>query len=320
MKRPLLVRAAVLTSALPFVLLPLGAVAQSGPRMAITVSAVAPADTLPFYYAIQQGMFEKAGLDLTVIPSTSGATSILAVSSGAAQFGYGNAVSVAQAFIKGLPIAIVAPGSVYDTAASSTQVAVGSDSSVRTAKDLEGKTVSVTGLHDLLSLGTRAWLDKNGVDPATVKFVEIPPASMGAALAQKRIDAAVMYEPFFSASVAAGSVHSIGKPYDAVALRFMPSAWFGNSTWMSEHREATVRFAQVIFQAQAYTNAHYEDLIPLIADFSKLSPDVLRKTPVVKVFPTLQAPMLQPLLDTALKYKELSRPVRSQELFFPGVP
>jgi len=167
---------------------------------------------------------------------------------------------------------------------------------------------------------TRAWLDKSGVDATNVKFVETSPASMAAALAQKRIDAAVMYEPFLSAAMATGSVRPIGKPYDAIAPHFMPSVWFGNSAWMTDHRDATMRFAQVLFQAQAYTNAHYDELIPLIADFSKLTPDVLRKTPVVKVFPTLQGAMLQPLLDAGAKYKELNRPVRAQELFFPGVP
>jgi len=313
------VRPIVVGIALLLTLAPVAVPAQSA-RMAITVSAVAPTDTLPFYYAIGQGMFERAGLDLTVIPSTSGATSILAVSGGAAQFGYANAISVTQAFLKGLPIAIAAPGGAYDTAAPNAQIAVASDSPLHTAKELEGKTISVTGLHDLLSLGTRAWLDKSGVDATTVKFVEISPASMAAALAQKRIDAAVMYEPFLSAAMATGSVRPIGKPYDAIAPHFMPSVWFGNSAWMTEHRDATMRFAQVLFQAQAYTNAHYAELIPLIADFSKLTPDVLRMTPVVKVFPTLQGAMLQPLLDTGAKYKELSRPVRAQELFFPGVP
>jgi NitT/TauT family transport system substrate-binding protein len=319
MQRSITIRIARTIAVLLLVGAPLYATAQSA-RTAITVSAVAPTDTLPFYYAIQQGLFEKAGLDLTVIPSTSGATSILAVSGGAAQFGYGNAVSVTQAFLKGLPIQISFPGGAYDTNAPNAQIAVASDSSLRAAKELEGKTMSVTGLHDLLSLGARAWLDKNGVDYTNVKFVEVAPASMAAALTQKRIDAAVMYEPFLSAALATGTVRTIGKPYDAIAPHFMPSVWFGNTTWMTEHRDATVRFAQVMFQAQAYTNAHYEELIPLIADFSKLTPDVLRKTPVVKVFPSLQPPMLQPLLDTAVKYKELSRPVRAQELFFPGLP
>lgn len=300
--------------------LPLAATAQNAGRTAITVSAVAPSDTLPFYYAIQQGMFERAGLDLTVIPSTSGAISIQAVVGGAAQFGYTNALSLSTAFLKGLPIAMVAPGAEYNTAAPNVQIAVNSDSAIRTAKDLEGKTVSVSGLHDLLAIGTYAWLDKSGADAAKVKFVEIPPASMFAALGQHRIDAAVIYEPFLTAAIASGTVRTIAKPYDAIAPRFMAAAWFGNSTWMKEHRDVTLRFARVLFQSQEYTNAHYEELIPLVADFSKLSVDVLRKTPTVRVVPTLQGPLLQPLLDTASKYKELSTPLRAADLFFPGVP
>lgn len=299
---------------------PAPALAQSAPRTAITVSAVTPADTLPFYYAVQKGMFERAGLDLTIIPSTSGGTSILAVAGGAAQFGYSNVLSLSQAYLKGLPIAMIVPGAEYTSAAANVKIAVSPDSPVRTAKDLEGKVVSVTGLHDLLAIGTLAWLDKNGADPSKVKFVEISPASMFAALQQKRIDAAAMYEPYLSAAEASGGIRTIAKPYDSIAPRFMSAAWFGNSTWMKEHRDAALRFAQVMNQAQEYTNAHYEELVPLIAEFSKLPVETLRKVPVVRVLPTLQGPLLQPLIDLATKYKELPSSFRAQEIFFPGAP
>jgi NitT/TauT family transport system substrate-binding protein len=313
-------RATALGLAVLLSTLPLAASAQNTGRTAITVSAVTPSDTLPFYYAVKNGLFEKAGLDVTIIPSTSGSTSILAVAGGAAQFGYANALSLGAAYLKGLPVAMVAPGAEYNSAVPNVKMVVGADSPVRSAKDLEGKVVSVSGLHDLLAIGTYAWIDKNGGDATKVKFVEISPASMFAALQQKRIDAAAMYEPYLTAADTSGTVRIIGKPYDAIALRFMAAAWFGNSAWMKEHRDATIRFAQVIFAAQEYTNAHYEELIPLIADFSKLPVETLRKTPVVRVVPTLQGPLVQPLLDVAMKYKELSGTLRAQEMFFPGVP
>jgi NitT/TauT family transport system substrate-binding protein len=295
------------------------ALSQTG-RTAITVSAVTPADTLPFYYAIQKGMFERAGLDITVIPSTSGGISLVAVAGGAAQIGYSNVLSQSQAFLKGLPIAMIVPGAEYTSAQANVKIAVAPDSSIRTAKDLEGKTVSVTGLHDLLAIGVTAWLDKNGADPSKVKFVEISPASMFAALQQKRIDAAAMYEPYLSAAESTGGIRTIAKPYDAIAPRFMSAAWFGNATWMKEHRDAALRFAQVMNQAQEYTNAHYEELHPLIAEFSKVPLESIKKSPVVKELPGLQAPLLQPQIDLAAKYKELNNSFRAQEIFFPGAP
>src|SRR5581483_2677156 len=124
----------------------------------------------------------------------------------------------------------------YTSTAPFAKILVLPDSGIATAKDLNGKTVAVTGLHDLLSLSARAWIDKNGGDPATVKFVEVPPATMPAALQQKRVDAVALFEPYVSAAEAAGA-KEIGAPYDAVSTHFMTACWFGDADWIKEHRD-----------------------------------------------------------------------------------
>jgi NitT/TauT family transport system substrate-binding protein len=295
------------------------ALAQSTGRTAIIVTATSPSDTLPFYYAVKYGLFEKAGLDVTVQPSTSGSASILAVVGGAAQFGYANNLSLGQAHLKGIPVTMVAPGGEYSSAAPYAKVLVLPDSGIANAKDLSGRTVAVTGLHDLLSLSARAWLDKNGGDPASVKFVEVPPATMLAALQQKRVDAIAIFEPYVSAAEAAGA-KEIGAPYDAVSTHFMTACWFANGDWIKDHRDVALRFARVINQAQAYTNPHYTELVPFIAEFSKLPVETLRKMPIVHVPNSMSAALVQPLIDTAAKYKELPQDFPARDMILAGVP
>jgi NitT/TauT family transport system substrate-binding protein len=268
---------------------------------------------------VKNGLFDRAGLDVTVVPSPSGSSSIVAVVGGAAQFGYANNLSLSQAHLKGIPVVLVAPGGEYQSASSYAKLMVLGDSPVKTAKDLEGKIVAVTGLHDLLAVSTFAWIDKNGADASQMKFVEVPPATMLAALQQKRVDAIAMFEPYVSAAEAAGA-RAIGNPYDAIAPRFMTASWFGNSNWIKDHHDAAVAFARVIGQALVYTNAHYADLVPFIADYSKQQVETLRKMPVVRVAPGLSAPLIQPLIDVATKYKELSTDFRAQDMFLTGVP
>jgi NitT/TauT family transport system substrate-binding protein len=292
---------------------------QTSGRTAITVTTTSPSDTLPFFYAVKNGLFEKAGLDVTVQASTSGSSSILAVVGGAAQFGYANNLSLSAAHLKGIPVQMVAPGGEYTASAPFAKMLVLGDSGIKTAKDLEGKIVAVTGLHDLLSLSARAWIDKNGGDPANVKFVEIPPGAMLAALQQKRVDAIANFEPYVSAAEAAGA-RPIGAPYDAVSTHFMTACWFGNSDWIKEHHEAALRFAQVINQAQAYTNPHYTELVPFIAEYSKLPVETLRKMPIVHVPASMSAALVQPLIDTAAKYKELPQSFPAKDEILAGVP
>lgn len=296
-----------------------GALAQSNGRAAIVVSTTSPSDTLPFFYAVKNGLFEKAGLDVTVQPSPSGSASILAVVGGAAQLGYANNLSLGQAHLKGIPVTMVAPGGEYNSAAPFAKMLVLPDSGIATAKDLNGKTVAVTGLHDLLALSARAWLDKNGGDPGSVKFVEVPPATMLAALQQKRVDAIALFEPYVSAAEAAGA-KAIGAPYDAVSTHFMTACWFGDADWIKDHRDVALRFARVINQAQAYTNPHYTELVPFIAEFSKVPVETLRKMPIVRVPNTMSAALVQPLIDTAARYKEISQAFPVRDMILAGAP
>ena len=59
-------------------------------------------------------------------------------------------------------------------------------------------------------------MEKNGGDPASTKFVEMPFPETGA-LNAGRIDAAVLAEPELSASLANGSVRVLGNCYDGIA-------------------------------------------------------------------------------------------------------
>jgi NitT/TauT family transport system substrate-binding protein len=298
--------------------LPGPACAQAA-RTAITVSTTTPADTLPFFWAVKQGMFDKAGLDITVVASPGGAASIVAVVGGAAQVGYSNALSISAAHQKGIPLSYIAPGGEYNSNAPYAKILVLPDATIKSAKDLEGKTVAVTGLHDLLALSTEAWLDKQGADRTKVHFIELPPGSMLAALQQKRVDAMAIFDPYVSAAEAAGA-RDLGHPYDAVSSRFMTAGWFVSETWAKDHRDAAIRFAQVINAAQEYTNAHYDELIPFIAEYSKQSADTLAKLPRVRVPNTLSPTLIQPLIDAAVREKELAAPMKATDIIFAGVP
>ena len=65
----------------------------------------------------------------------------------------------------------------------------------RTPADLNGKTLAVAGLGSFAQYSAQYWIDKNGGDSKTVKFVEVSPPEMPAALEAHRVDAAAPFEP-----------------------------------------------------------------------------------------------------------------------------
>jgi len=71
-------------------------------------------------------------------------------------------------------------------------------STLKPGKDFNGKTLSTAGLGTLTEYATRAWVDQNGGDQSTVKFVEMGYSVMPAALSSGRIDGTLVNEPYFS--------------------------------------------------------------------------------------------------------------------------
>ena len=299
-----------------------GASRGLGQTRALTpLTAVVPttAETLPFFYAMQQGMFEKAGLSITITSASSGSMATAAVAGNTAQIGSSNVLSEIQAHAKGIPIVLLAPAGQYEVANPNNEIFVTAASPIKTPKDLEGRTMAVASLHDLLALSTHAWLDKEGVDASKIRFVELAPAEQVAALLSGRVDVIHVYEPFRGAAERAGA-RVLVAPYSAIGRDFIFSVWFANATWANEHREAALAFARVMHDATLYTNAHYDELLPLVSSYTKMSLDALKSTRRVRVATSLQASQIQPVIEAAAKYHEIAAGFPAQEMILPGAP
>jgi NitT/TauT family transport system substrate-binding protein len=135
---------------------------------------------------------------------------------------------------------------------------VAKNSPLRTAKDLEGKTIGVSGLNDQSTSAIKEWLDRGGADIASVHFVEVPFPVMGAALAQGRIDAAQIREPGLSAAVAS-TARVFAKPFDLIAPEFLIGVWFSTTDWVKKNPEAARKFAAAIYEAARWANTHHAE-------------------------------------------------------------
>ncbi|HXP94362.1 MAG TPA: ABC transporter substrate-binding protein [Candidatus Binatia bacterium] len=284
--------------------------------VSITVTFVPVADAVPMKYAIGEGLFQKAGLDVKVDNVGSGALATIAVVGGAADIGSANTLSIVLARSKGVPLMLVAPQAQYDDRNPTTQLLVSADSPIKTPKDLEGRTVAVAGLHDLLALGVRAWMSTGGADPTKVRFIETIQSTMLAALDAKRVDAIMVSEPILTTCEASGRTRMLAGPYGSIAQRFVVDDFFASAAWLASHRDAALRFADVMRRATAYTNAHYDEMIPLIASYTSISLEVLRKMRQIKGAQALTPDQIQPIIEAAVKYGEIPSGLRAQEMIF----
>src|SRR5215204_960634 len=140
-------------------------------------------DVAAMFMAMEKGFFKAEGIELETVPMAGGAVIVQGVTSGDLQFGWTNVISLYQAHVEGFDFKFIAGGATNVRGSNETHaIIVGEDSPIRSAKDLEGKTVAVNTLNNIVHLMALAWVDKNGGSSSKVKFVEIPFPQMEAAL------------------------------------------------------------------------------------------------------------------------------------------
>ena len=292
------------------------AVAPADPQTALTTIRVAstPIDVgAEVYYAQALGYFKAAGLDVQIQSIDNGAAIAAAVAGGAADIGQSNVVSLASAHEKQLPFVVIAPAGTYTSGSPTTVLVALADAPIASAKDLEGKTLVTNGILNIGQIGGDAWLDKNGANYKTVRWVEVPVNATAAALQGHRVDAAIMSEPSQSAALASGGFKVIGRPYDAIGSRWQIGAWFTTRSWLAQHPDVAKKFVAVMQQTARWANAHQDESLKILSDESKRDypKNMHRSLYVEKIDPAL----FQPVIDNAAKYGAITATFPAAELF-----
>lgn len=285
----------------------------------IRIASTPVDDAISAVYAIRSGMFRRAGLEVEFTPMTSGGAVAAAVVGGSLQIGYQNLVSTFAAHLRNVPFVIVAPGSIHLTASPTQALLVRRDSPIRTARDLMGKTIASTTLRDLNTASVFAWLEQNGVDPTTVRTVELPYSAMLPALDESRVDAATMLQPLLGQAVDSGRVRILAQPFDAIAKRFTVAGWFATGEYVAANQDAVQRFARVMREAAIYANTHRAETAPVAASVSGVDLQTVQRATRSTFAETIDVREFQTLIDAMAKYKVLERGFNAQEVISPAV-
>ena len=186
------------------------------------------------YFAADQGFFTQAQLNVSLSMVGSGANAATMAAANALDMGISNTANLAIAITHGAPFKIIAGGGLYTAKRPTTAVVTAIDSPVRSVHDLVGKVVAVTALKDLTEVGVRVWLDRNGVDSRSVKFVETPMGLMTAALSRGTFDAALVGEPYLSDGVGK-TMRVVGDAYATIAPQFLIANWFATTDYVKKN-------------------------------------------------------------------------------------
>ena len=294
------------------------ALAQTPPanqHLSVGTSAIDAA--MGLVSAQRAGFFRKHGIDVDFVVN-SGAANAAAVAGGTLQLTGANVVTLIKAHLSGVPFQIVVPGDLYTTE-NPTQVLCVRDPAIKTAADLNGKTIAVTAIGDLLSTSTLAWIDQNGGTSSTVKLVEFPPSAQAAALEAERVAGAALAEPYLSEAVGAGTARVFAKIFDAIAKKYQIAAYFGMPDYINANPDAARRFAAALLEGNNFANTHPDQTLPWLIDFAKVDPAVAKRVRREKFTDTMDPSLIQVEIDALAKLKMIDHSFDARDMIAPSV-
>jgi NitT/TauT family transport system substrate-binding protein len=281
---------------------------------------VAPTDaTAQVFYAQDRGMFKSAGIDVTLNILQNAATTASALTSGAIDLAASSVATVANAVQRGLALRFIGGGCVYSSSSTPTaEIVVAKDSQIQSASDLNGKVVAVNGLKDMTQITVQAWLDKNGADLNSIKFVEMPFGTMPLALGEGRIAAAMLAYPFLAR--AKDQVRILANALGALGDRFLVIGWVSSDTWLQKNPELAKRVAGVIAKSATWANSHRQESAQILARYMNIAPDQLESMPraVYDDQARLNPRLVQPVIEAAVKYGSLAHTMPAANLIWSG--
>jgi NitT/TauT family transport system substrate-binding protein len=292
-----LTRSAFIAGAAALAAAPSALLAAPGDPAVIRAGTI-PADvSAVITYADDLGYFKEVGLDVEISLFQSGPVIAPAVIGGTLDVGAANIASIAAARERGLPLKFFAPASIATQTTLTDPVMVRKDSPVKSAADLNGKTVAIVAMKTMQHAAFLLWVDKHGGDSKTIKMIEIPFPEMVGALDAGRVDAAIPSEPFASMGLAANRL--LGSVYGSLPATIL-----------------AVKFASAIRKAAVWANAHPKESALLLTKFTKVDPAVAATMTRAVYATSLDPAQLQPVLDNAVRYGMLDKPLDANELIW----
>lgn len=245
----------------------------------VTLGYVPYSDDASLFYAQDSGIFRQHGLNVTFVPQASPVAVEASMASGTEQFGFITTPVLINLNSKGVNVKCVSSvdgNQPSNPADDSTVLVAAKGSGITGIKDLAGKNVGEVQLTSLNSLAVEVLAKQAGISPSSIHQIAIPFAQMPAALAQGRVQAAVIVAPFTQTALSDGATVLTHPNLDLfpngtlTCLDAMGSYLSANPTIASEFRAA-------MDQSIAYTKTHEAQVKQSLVKGLNLTPAVAAK-------------------------------------------
>ena len=206
-------------------------------------------DKAAIYLGVEQGLFAAEGIDVEIASARGGSDVVTKLATNSADFGSAGLASLLQAKAQGeVPVVAVAP--IYNKQPDAFFTTEGSG--IESFKDIVGKTVATP----TFSASNVVWpllLERNGIDPNSVKLLKLDPGALAPMLATGKVDATINW-----LTVAPGFVRALGEadktlktiPWSEYGFEGYGLSLVASQRFVQSHPEVAKKFVKAYQQAQ----------------------------------------------------------------------
>lgn len=221
----------------------------------------------PLYVAIEKGYFADEGINVKLERISGGADILTQTAAGNFQVGASglsaatfNAASAALKEHKEVPFEVVSPIH-FERSPNNTPLVVSqarfTAGEIKSVADLKGKKVAINARGTGTEYALERALEAGGLSVKDVSIQAVPFNDMGAALANKAIDAAMLAEPQATLAKDNGFVAVLNDSYQTGDASSTAIYW--NRNWAKQHPELAAGFLRAFLKAAGEVESHWGD-------------------------------------------------------------
>ena len=248
------------------------ATAPDGTEMTdVTVGIVPFTPNAVLFLAMERGMFAERGLNVTVEPAASPVPVVASLVAGQAEFGFVTTPVLINANREGTPIKCVSPvdGQVSPDRDSSALVAA-AGSGIDSLDDLSGRTVAVVQLASINLIGAKKLIEDAGA--TGTEYVAMPFPQMPQALADGRVDAAVITSPYVETALNAGAV-TLANPSSDLFPTGTIYCYAATDGFLADNPDVARSFQEVMTEVINYSRDHEDEAKATLVEHLGLTPE-----------------------------------------------
>jgi NitT/TauT family transport system substrate-binding protein len=274
----------------------------NAPAAEVRVVTLPIANGLPLDLGIRKGFFAQQGIEIKKTTLQSGNDVVLALANNNGDIGYLGFVPMFIAVTSNIQMVLAAASEVEGTSAADNwqNILVKGNSSIRTPRDLAGKTIAVNALKGVGEVMIKAAMEKIGVRPNAFRLTALPFPQMRSALNNGQVDAIWVPEPFLSQALNIDNARIVMAP-GPVMGRYTPiGGYAARASWQRQNPGLAARFRRAINRALAYAQSHPNEIRQML-------PPGTQNVRLPIWSPVIDRGKLQSLANYARKYGVITR-------------